>query len=291
MRKKLIIWCIGMVLGGCFITSCKVPEETETSNYNKDTVYETDVLECDCYLCGTNPDSPMAPYWGQANLGLLNLNTLVCEMFPVNHYDENQDLIAAAVRYASTVTYRGSSDAGSTFRSDTNTNRGFLSISISLNENSVLNLDHIMPHFCTNCLTLIMNDYTYADNKPHVAIVDFQNRQIKPLDRTVSYYLYGDYRINSVYKEKSHSIYLNAFYCPERFTELAFNPDETVMEQIISGCAENDIPLILDDELTAFINSLNEITSIDYAPGNHIQFNKGSKSLYIFSDGDYWILE
>lgn len=232
----------------------------------------------------------MAPYWGQANLCILNLNTLTCKILPVNRYDEHQKLITTAVRYPSNVSYWGDYDKGSTLRAEANTNRGYLSLSISLNDNSLLNTGNMIPHFCSDCLTAIINEYTYADDKPDLAIVDLEKREIQPIDRTMTSYLLGDYRVNSEYVERSKSIHINAFYCPVRFTELAYDPDETVMEQIVSCCAENEVPFILNDELEEFIGSFDKITSINYSPANHVEFRSGMKTLCIYSDGDYWIL-
>lgn len=274
-----------------FLISCGTPDKVSQKTYNTTAVYETAVSDDDCYLCGSNPDSPMAAYWGQANLAILNLNTLMCEILPVNRYDENQNLIATAVRYPSNFIYWGNSDKGSTLRADVNTNRGYLSILISLNDNSLLNMDNITPYFCSGCLTEIMNEYTYVEEKPDLAIVNLEERKIRPVDKTMTYYLFGDYQINSEYIEKSDSIHIYAFYCPVRFTELAYNPDETVMEQIVSCCAENEIPFVLNDELEECINSFEQITGIEYSPGNQVEFRNGMKSLYIFSDGEYWILD
>lgn len=274
-----------------FLISCNTAEEVPQKIYNSHSVYETDVSLNDCYLCSSNPDSPMALYWGQANLCILSLNTLTCKALPVNRYDENQNLIATAVRYPSTVTYWGDYDKGSTLHTEVNTNRGYLSLSISLNENSLLKMDNISSHFCSGCLTAFMNEYTYADEKPDIAIVDLEERQIRPVDKTMTYYLLGNYRISSEYNEKSNSIHINAFYCPVRFSELAYDPNETVMEQIINCCAENEIPFVLNNELEEIINSFNQITGIDYSPGNRVEFRNGMKILCIYGDGEYWFLD
>lgn len=272
----------------CLSSSCKIREKKP--QYSEDTIYETNVTQADCHLCGSNPDSPFSSYWGQANIGLFNLNTMDVFVCEVNRYDESGLLVPKIERHPSHRGFMWNDKAGSTVQYNYNTSRGFIEISISLNENSMLNIDNLTRNYCTNCLSTIMNERLHKGETFDVALVAFQSKEIRLFDKQVTGYFLNDYNINCTYNRENNSYQINASYSPVRYSELAYNPDETVMEQVVNQCAKKNITLVPDDKLSKFIDNIKKIDGLSIYEES-IEFRSGFNSLYVFGDGTYDILD
>lgn len=257
-----------------------------------DKTYETAVLASDCYLCGDNPDSPMAPFWGQANLGLLNLNTMDFLVLELNRYDENGEWLQTLDRYSHHRGHFGDKDAGSTANYDLYRNRGYMALSLSLNDNSTLNIANLKGRFCTDCCTSIINSYRYDEKHWDTALVSFEERKIYVLENNgTTSWSRGDYHLSFDYREAVDNLHIKGFYIPNRFSELGYDENETVLEQIVSRCQENGIVIDLNDELTEFIAAFESIHNISYS-SSYIEFSEWTdsyKSLFISADGSYQI--
>ena len=276
------------------LTSCAMPGVGTQMLYLEERVYETGVLPDDCYLCGMNPDSPFTPYWGQANLGLLNMNTMDCRVLELNRYDADGTLIQTASRYGLSQGIWGDSEDGSLIGYMLSVNKGYLDLSVSINDASILNIENMKPYFCTDCLSGIINQYSYDEDHWDIAIVDLAARQIKPLQDgyTLAEHI-SDYRVSYHYNEASKKMSVTAFYCPDRYTEPGYDLNETVMEQIVNYCTEYGYNLTLNNEITGFIGRFTRINTIS-STGESVCFEEwtnGYRKLYINKDGTYSIFE
>lgn len=260
----------------------------------EDRIYETSVLHQDCYLCGDNPESPMARYWGQNNLGLINLNTMECLTLDVNQYDECGNWIQTLERYGHHRGHFGNNEIGSTADYSLYRNRGYLSLTVNFNDNSVLHTDNLKAYFCTDCCSAIINEYFYDEAHWDIALVNFARRELYVLeDNGFSAWSRGDYYITLEYNDTADNFSIDGFFTPMRFTELAYDESETVLEQIELWCTEKNFAFDVNDELVEFISGFERIQGISYTD-KYVEFSEwGSeyRSLYITADGSYQIYQ
>ena len=96
MKKLSILVAILICLSACAAES--PPESQETQGYeHKDFV--SDLPQEDCYLCGNGSDPLTSLYWGEDNVGIINLNTFELLRIEINRYDDHGQLIEEVAGY------------------------------------------------------------------------------------------------------------------------------------------------------------------------------------------------
>ena len=93
---------IGLVLISVLLLSA-------CSNNNQSTVdttkeyehipYVSELTQEECFVCGENPNHPISSYWGEDNVGILNLNTFDILYIEINRYDDNGQLLEENAGY------------------------------------------------------------------------------------------------------------------------------------------------------------------------------------------------
>ena len=84
--KKSIIFVVMLALS---LTGCSA-EPSMSSDSEMEPVLSNVSAE-DCFLCGNGAEEPF--YWGQNNVGIINLNTFEVMPIEINHYDSHGALI------------------------------------------------------------------------------------------------------------------------------------------------------------------------------------------------------
>jgi len=261
-------------------------------DYLEDQNYDSLIQKEDCYVCGSNPESTLTPYWGEHNIGLINLNTFECCRFEINRYDEALNIIEKQQRYNILRTSGLSNSDGSIISYTLDSDRGYMSGTITLNENSFLELEKLQSYLCSQCLTGIMNKYLHDEKHWDIAVVDFLTKEIHPLYNNVSGFLRNDYKVDCIYDEERNMIDFQAFYCPIRFSELEYDENESVLSQIENYCDGIGLQLILNDELLESIGKFDKITEIiTFQDNEAVSFKEYSgrtfNELTIYKDGSY----
>lgn len=289
----IIVFCLSAVFFNYFLLY-KEPEETteDGSSYLENQNYDSPTQKEDCYVCGSNPESTLTPYWGEHNIGLINLNTFECCRFEINRYDEALNIIEKQQRYNILRTSGLSNSDGSIISYTLDSDRGYMSGTITLNENSFLELEKLQSYLCSQCLTGIMNKYLHDEKHWDIAVVDFLTKEIHPLYNNVSGFLRNDYKVDCIYDEDRNMIDFQAFYCPIRFSELEYDENESVLSQIENYCDGIGLQLILDDELLEFLGKFDKITGITtFQDSKVVSFQeysgKAFNELIIYEDGSY----
>lgn len=174
--------------------------------------YISELSQEECYLCGTVNDSIIASYWGEDNVGIVNLNTFELLRLEINRYDDYGQLIEKAAGYMQSS---GMSDDGSYVHAWTYPDNGYASVQIS-NVEYAIDVDVIQNHLCQTCLDTI-NDIYFSGNPPaEYAIVSFEDRTIRPLIECYTWFSAGEYGINCEFKENG-DIDLLIHYCASRY--------------------------------------------------------------------------
>lgn len=298
-RKKLICICcldvfavlaIGFLLVRLVLTK---PHEKslELDQYAN---YTSTISKSDCYLCGNNPNSTIAPYLGQSNLGLINLNTFDCLSFDVNRYSESNELLETLIKYPVRRGSQGDENTGTTLDYDFNANKGYINVKLDFNDNSDLQIDRIQTFLCSDCLRCVMDGYWSSERYLDIALIDFKNAKIKPIGAYSAGLPLSDYYASVNYNSEYDYIDIFAFYCPDRYSEYGYNPNLSVTEEIMQYCDKNDFAFTLNDEVKEFLSDFEEIQGISCGDESVLFRDEpiiGDKELTINKDGTYSIFD
>jgi len=196
--------------------SAPVEETTsEKKEVNSPTQYESSTSKMDCRLCSDNSNELLSFYWGENNLAVLDLNTFDIHRLEINRYDDNKNLIEKKAGYFQTNNKNFQDGTRMSFHIESD--RGYAEGSIMLNENSKLSIDHLSTYLCSDCLTDLMNQYFYKGDHWNIALLNFENKTIKPLDEYITGFSIGDFIIRSRYDKTDAKIDLLTWYSPVRY--------------------------------------------------------------------------
>lgn len=299
MRRKKLLCILVAFAGLAFVVSCigigkiTADKRNKIMNNDKYAVYTSTIKQEDCYLCGDNPNSSITPYLGESNIGLINLNTFDCFRFEVNRYNDNHEPIEKLAKYGTSHGWRGDDKTGSTFDYIVYCNKGYLNATVRFNDNSDLQIDRIQTFLCNDCLEIVMQEYWSGERYLDIALIDYKDGKIQPFNESVVGTCMSDYYISMQYTEHG-SLNLLAFYCPDRYNELDYDPNISITEEITQYCNDNNFTFTLNDEVKDFLSGFEKIGGISYSD-NSVTFQNesfiGSKELTINKDGTYDIFD
>lgn len=174
--------------------------------------YISEQSQEECFLCGTINDSIIASYWGEDNVGIINLNTFELLRLEINRYDNYGQLIEKAAGYMQSS---GMSDDGSYVHAWTYPDNGYASVQITGTQYSV-ERESVQSHLCQSCLDQI-NEMWFGETPPaEYAIVSFAERTIRPLVECYTWFSAGNYGIDCDFNSEG-DIDLLIHYCPPRY--------------------------------------------------------------------------
>ena len=85
MRKLVGLILVFLLL----LTACSNGEQPSISKKEYEHIpYVSDLSQEECFVCGENPNHPTSSYWGEDNVGILNLNTFEVLYIEINRYDD-----------------------------------------------------------------------------------------------------------------------------------------------------------------------------------------------------------
>lgn len=222
MKKAVfLLWLV------CVLTGCEVRVDTAGSYVvagdTDNIIYTSDTSPEDCRLCGNTEDSMLLAYLGQKNLGIISLNTFEILALELNRYDENGKLIEENAGYMMMGGFESRENGFSAQFSQT-PDRGYADITLTFNEDEVLDIDKVAGFLCADCLNEMMK-YVFEDNDCYgVGVIDFSTKEIRLLEEQKIGFELGDWYIDCDLQEpieKGNPLKMDflIFYCPLRYPE------------------------------------------------------------------------
>ena len=105
--KKCILSAVGgalaMLITLIIIANiCVAREQKQEKKPYEYVDFVSAVTQEDCFLCGNGSGFPVSSYWGEDNIGIINLNTFELLRLEINRYGDHGDLIEEAAGYMQT---------------------------------------------------------------------------------------------------------------------------------------------------------------------------------------------
>lgn len=204
--KRLLCTTIALLM---LLTACAAPDTSEpVSSEYVHTPYVSTITADNCYICG-NMQSTL--YWGEDNVGILNLNTFELLYIEINRYEDGE-----LVETPSGVLQTSGMTCGkSTVHATTDPDRGYSHVQIK-GELQPIDAAAIQSHLCQTCLDKISSMY-FGDYPPmEYAVVNFVDRSIRPLIQHTTFFGSGNFAVDCEFKDDGE-IDLLVFCCPLRF--------------------------------------------------------------------------
>lgn len=174
--------------------------------------YVSELQQENCFLCGNGADPLTAHYWGEDNVGIINLNTFKLMRLEINRYDEQGQLIEEAAGYMQMDGLHGDDTYANAAIFPDN---GYAHVQITGVQYSI-DRDTIQARLCQTCLDTI-NEISLSGNAPaEYAIISFADRTVRPLMSCYTWFSAGNYGVDCEFKDNG-SIDLLIHYCPNRY--------------------------------------------------------------------------
>ena len=203
--KRFLCTTIALMM---LLTACSAPvtSEPESTEYVH-IPYVSTITASECFICS---DEQRCLYWGEDNVGILNLNTFELLRIEINRYEGSQ-LVETP---AGVLQTNGMTCGKSMVHATTDPDRGYSHLQIK-GELQPIDAAAIQSHLCQTCLDKI-NSMHLGNAPMEYAIVNFTDKAIRPLVEHTTFFGSGNYAVNCEFNDNS-SIDLLIFFCPPRF--------------------------------------------------------------------------
>ena len=169
------------------------PEKYEHINYF------SEISQDECYVCGDVKTFARSFYWGEDNVGIVNLNTFELLRLELKRYDDHGKLIEEPAGYMASGGM-AKDDAGSSVHAFCFPDNGYADVQLS-GVQYAIDRNVIQNYLCQTCLDSI-NDLCSTNNMPtEFAIVSFEDRTIRPLINAYPWFSAGNYGVDCEFKE------------------------------------------------------------------------------------------
>ena len=176
--------------------------------------YVSTITEAECYVCGNGGDYTVSAYWGEDNVGIVNLNNFEMMRLEINRYGDHGELkeeLAGVMLSCGIVDEEADTYAHAYCFPD----NAYARVQITGVQYSI-DRKLIQSRLCQNCLDSI-NDLWFTDQPPaEYAVISFENRTVQPLLNAHSWFAAGNFGIDCEFKENG-AIDLLIHYCPNRY--------------------------------------------------------------------------
>lgn len=162
------------------------------------------VEQKDCFLCGDTDETILALYDDVNGLGMLSFNNFNVATLRICNEDPGIEMNG----HQSTINSNG--EDGSIIQIDSFVERRFAEVSVSFRENSKPDIERMSQFLCEDCTKSIAEN-----NKYDVGFIDFQTREITPIEDNVRQFYIGDYVVYGLDANEEESDYL-IFYAPDQ---------------------------------------------------------------------------
>lgn len=195
--RRLLPFVLVLLLVGCS-SQAAAPEYEHTP-------YSSALAQEDCFLCGGQ-----GQYWGEDNVGIINLNSFEFVRLEINRYNGKQ-LIEKPAGYMQSG---GLTGEDSYVHSMADPDRGYAHVQITGTQKPI-EPAAIQSQLCQGCLDAV-NDACIWGAPSEYGVVSFADHVIRPLAKEIPWFTFGNYGIECDYKDNGE-INLLVVYCPPRF--------------------------------------------------------------------------
>ena len=210
MKKLSILVAMLLLLSACGAENPTTAQKTQSYEH-KDFI--SDLPQEDCYLCGNGSDPLTSLYWGEDNVGIINVNTFELLRIEINRYNDQGQLIEEVAGYMQSSSLVGEDTNAHVMAFPDN---GYAHVQIS-GVRYEIDRKTVQKHLCQTCLDTI-NDMWFSGNAPaEYAIVSFAERTIQPLLASHPWFAASDYGVDCEFKDDG-KIDLLIHYCPSRYS-------------------------------------------------------------------------
>lgn len=156
--------------------------------------YVSEITNEDCFVCSETREKPTYTYWGEDNIGIINLNTFDLLYLQIKRYDDYGTLVEELAGYVSSSSIIDD-ESGSYAHAYSFPDNNYASVQIhgvqyDISRNLVQN------QLCQNCLDSI-NTLWLNDNAPaEYAVISFEDRTIRPLVSSAPWFSAGNYGVD-----------------------------------------------------------------------------------------------
>ena len=186
----------------------RVPEDYEHIDYISTITQE------ECYVCGDTKDFSGFFYWGEDNVGIVNLNTFELLRLEINRYDRDGNQIMEAT---GAMHMCGSTLGDILVTGMVDPDCSFASVNFDP-EGETIDEGKIGQFLCQDCLYEFASSCYGGESIPPIAVVSFEHRYLAPLNERSAWFSRKDYLVTVNYDEDG-SIGVVAVYSPPRFQE------------------------------------------------------------------------
>ena len=215
-RFIFVLLLLLLVFAGCEMNQSADSSGTATSTK---TVYSSDISNEDCYLCGSGPESPLSPYWGQNNIALFSLNTFEVKPLEINRYDRTDGRLIE--EYAGAVSFAvGSNGGGFSASLIQDSDRGYATGSVDFYSDEVLDISRAANFLCADCLNEILP--SEVDRCFGVGAVNLSTGDARMFEEHLGGFTLGDFYINCDLQDQdgdTHRMDILVFSCPIRYEQ------------------------------------------------------------------------
>lgn len=207
-RLFCVVGVLSLLLTAC---SSNTTNTVSTEEY-KHIPYVSSIEQTDCLLCGEQTNLPMSSYWGEDNVGIVNLNTFDVLRIEINRYDDQGNLIEEAAGFMHTSHMQ---NEGTFVNAMTDPDRAYSHIQITGTHHPI-DAPSIQKHLCQSCLDSVNGTYFGGSAPYEYAIINFSERTVHLLVKNCTWFTFGNYGIDCDFEDDG-DIDLRVHYCPPRY--------------------------------------------------------------------------
>jgi hypothetical protein len=186
----------------------RIPEDYEHIDYISTITQE------ECYVCSDTKDFSGFLYWGEDNVGIVNLNSFELLRLEINRYDDHGNLLEEPAGYMSS-SGMSNEKTESYVHAYCHPDNAYADVQLS-GVQYAIDRDSVQNHLCQTCLDSI-NDLWFTDMPPaEYAIVSFENRTIQPLLNAHPWFSAGSYGIDCEFDEDGKIDLLIHYIAPRK---------------------------------------------------------------------------
>ena len=190
----------------------KVPRQEEYEHID----YISSISTTECYICGENGDTAASAYWGEDNIGLINLNNFELLYLGINRYNDGGNPIQepAGVMLSSGIMDEDTDTYAHAYIFPDN---AYATLQIT-GVQYAIDREVIQSQLCQTCLDSINSMWFTTQPPAEYAVISFNEKTIQPLLNAHPWFSAGNYGINCEFKEDG-KIDLLVHYIANRFED------------------------------------------------------------------------
>lgn len=204
MKKCILSALLGAALMFLSLVLIANIRSTKPREEYKHIDYISAITPESCFIC-----SKQGSYWGEDNVGIVDLNTFELLYLPINRYGDHKELLtepAGVMQKSSLIDQETERYVHATVFPG----NAFATVEL-FGVQYDIDRDSIQSHLCQNCLDSINSMWFTTHPPAEYAIVSFEERTVQPLLNAHPWFSSGKYGIDCEFKQNG-KVYLLIHY-------------------------------------------------------------------------------